>query len=457
MKKIVFSITVFLSINLSGQISIGSTNMPVAGDTLRFSSAILDSAVLFNYQNSGPNLTWIFDSLRPISQTVQTFEDPSQTVYNANSNSIGLLFADTLSLGGFSIYDAYNFLTPTSTDFSIDYRGATAPTGLSFPFPTTVKLEGSYSDKDEVFQFPLDFLDRDSSTFNFVYTNPLLGVYYGSSGYRINNVDAWGSVTTPYGTFNSIRVITDMVSFDTVSFSGQNFGINSHTREYQWISNQERIPVMKVAGQVFAGVFVPTTVEYRDSVRVVEPLFNFPPIAFFNSSTREVNLGENVHVTNRTVSITPATYNWNISPSTFTFLNGFSAISNDSIVFTPSDSGFYSIELVATNASGVDSTLFTNYIEVNGPTGIQEIDNKLANEITLAPNPVRKGRNIIISVKNDLELKSFELLNVEGKLISKSKHFNLRSVNSIAPEVKGIYFYKIITNKGIVVKKLLVE
>ena len=50
-----------------------------------------------------------------------------------------------------------------------------------------------------------------------------------------------------------------------------------------------KIPVLTVSGIVAAGIFVPTTVEYRDSVRNVPSIF--APTALFNANptTYEVN------------------------------------------------------------------------------------------------------------------------------------------------------------------------
>lgn len=359
MKNWILGAVMLISQFSFSQITINSSHMPVAGDTLRFSTALLDTAILLNYQNSGANLTWNFDSLRVISQTVQEFVSSSQTPYNAGPNRIGLLFADTLRFGAAEIYDAFNFLNNTSSDFSIDYRGTTAPNPI--PFLPNLLLEGPYSDKDEVFQFPLNYLDRDSSTFNFTFNNPLLGIYYQSSGYRINDVDAWGTVTTPFGTFSTIRVVTDMVSLDTISALGQNFAIPSHIREYQWISDQERIPVMKVNGTVIAGAFIPTTVEFRDSFRIVEPLF--PTIALFNADTTVVGVNETLEFNNFSTGST--SFQWEFTPNTVNYVIGSATDRDISVSFQ--NPGDYSVRLIASGGTRSDTLDRVDYITVQGP------------------------------------------------------------------------------------------
>ncbi|MFB1021605.1 MAG: T9SS type A sorting domain-containing protein, partial [Vicingaceae bacterium] len=267
-----------------------------------------------------------------------------------------LLFADTISLGGSSVNDVYNFITSSSTDFSIDYRAVSVPTGFAL-FPV-LRIQDPYVDKDEVFQFPLDFGDRDSSTFDFVFNNSLLGVYYGSSGYRINEVDAWGTITTPYGTFNTLRVITDMVSLDTVGFSGQNIAIPSHVRTYQWISNGERVPVMTVNGLVIAGTFVPNSVEFRDSVRIVEPLL--PALALFIADTTSVEVNDDLDFNN--LSLGSTSFQWDFTPNTVTYKSGSSTSRNITVSFK--DIGKYSVRLISMGGSRSDTLTRTDYITV---------------------------------------------------------------------------------------------
>tara|TARA_B110000503_G_scaffold143114_1_gene242642 strand:- start:1073 stop:2353 length:1281 start_codon:yes stop_codon:yes gene_type:complete len=426
--------------------------MPVSGDTLRFSTAILDNNILSNYQRNGANLTWNFDSLRVISQGVQRFVNSSQTPYTSvPANRLGILFADTISLGPNSVNDVYNFINSSTTDFSIDYRAASIPTGIAL-FPIFL-MQNSYSDKDEVFQFPLDYQDRDSSTFNFVFNNAFPPLYYGSSGYRINEVDAWGTLSTPYGTFNTLRIITDMVSMDTISFSGQNISIPSHVRTYQWIANGERIPVMTVNGLVIAGTFVPNSVEYRDSSRVFTPLI--PSIAIFTADTTVVDLNDTLGFTNLSIGGLGLTHEWSFNPNNVVYRSGNSASRNIEVSFT--DTGFYDVQLIVSAGTSKDTLLRENYIKVLGSNGIQSVNNELLNRILLSPNPAKLGHDLVLRVENEIDLIGYEVVDVQGKVIERVKVMNKRSVRLKAPVTSGIYFYKVITRQGSIVKKIIVE
>lgn len=540
MKKILLTLSLFLALQSFSQITITSSNMPVIGDTLRFSNAALEPYVLSQYQRSGPNQTWNFDTLRVIGQTVQRFVSSSQTPYNTvPTNRIGLLFAETLSLGSNSVNDVYNFVNSSANDFSIDYRAVSVPTGN--PLFPILRIEDQYLDKDEVFQFPLNYGDRDSSRFNFVFNNALLGVYYGSSGYRINNVDAWGTITTPYGKYDAIRVITDMVSLDSVSALGQNVGIPSHIREYQWIANEERIPIMKVNGLVTAGVFVPNEVEFRDIPRdngrtqLTEANFTADvtstqantSVSFTNNSTgassyqwdftpnrvryetgsatskdisvsfletgnftvrlivSEGNKSDTLERVNyisvnqgvpivefelendsaivnedfviQNVSQFGDSYTWSISPSTFEYRNGTGQLSADSIVIRFLKTGFYSVSLSSTNSSGNRTFTQNDAVKAHFPVGIEETSEDLNRLITLSPNPVNEGGEVTFQVDPSVKLQAVEFFDINGKLLQRIDLQNATKFAFVLPEVSGMYFVKILTNKGLITKKIVVE
>lgn len=452
-------LTICLFINSSkAQITIGMNDMPIAGDTFRYSVAPLDTATLFGYQNSGANQLWRFDSLVSLRQGVNSYYASNNTPYSSQvTNRIGQKIADTLALGGVELYDVYDFFNRTSNGFIKDYRAASVPTGLSWPFPPTLALTPSFTDPDEIFQFPLNYLDRDSSTFDFAYSNSLLGAYYGSNGYRINEVDAWGTLITPYDTFTTIRVITDVVSYDTVSFGGNSFGINSHTRNYTWLSNQKRNPVMTVSGNVVMGQFIPTNVQYIDSVRNVPPIF--APIALFNADTTDIIQNDTIFFNNLSLSITPPSYRWSISGTNYTYVNGTSPTSQNPIVVF-SDTGLYSVELIVQNNQGIDTLNRIDYIRVFANTTglVSSIKNQA--EIMVYPNPMKSGSPLFVKLNDGFKLNRFVIYSLDGKEIV-NKRINLHSENLLIPTQslrKGSYMIILYNDeKQIVNQKFIVQ
>lgn len=424
--------------------------MPVSGDTFRTSSAFVDTTILQNYLRTGANQTWDFSKMTARSQAVRSFVSSSQTPYTIPGNRIGLLIADTLDFGGTPITNVYSFITSTTTDFSVDYRAATVPISPVGPF---FPIQVPYQDKDEVFQFPLDYLDRDSSAFNFVFNNLVPPLYYAGSGVRINAVDGWGTVSTPNGTFNALKVVSDLISIDSVSATGQNFAIESHLREYQWLAIEERVPILKVSGNVFAGVFVPALVEYRDSARVITPLI--PSIAIFTADTTVVDLNDTLGFTNLSIGGLGLTHEWSFNPNNVVYRSGNSASRNIEVSFT--DTGFYDVQLIVSAGTSKDTLLRENYIKVLGSNGIQSVNNELLNKVFLSPNPSPLGEIMILRVENEIDLVGYEVVDVNGKTIERAKVVNKRSVRLKAPVTSGIYFYKVITRQGSIVKKIIIE
>lgn len=128
-----------------------------------------------------------------------------------------------------------------------------------------------YSDKDELYKFPMTYPQNDSTTFKFsTIANSLLPITYSKAGYRITKVDGWGTITTPFGTENCLRLITTQYSRDTTTitlpianFPPIKIGINNYVRSYQWMTLNSKIPYFEVSGNLIGNSFTPTTARYR--------------------------------------------------------------------------------------------------------------------------------------------------------------------------------------------------
>ena len=89
-----------------------------------------------------------------------------------------------------------------------------------------------------------------------------------------------------------------------------------------------------------------------------------PPVASFTISDATPNVGQIVTFTD-TSTETPTSWSWAISPSTYVFEGGTSATSQNPQVAFLDESTNYTVNLTATNASGSDSTTFTNNVVSN--------------------------------------------------------------------------------------------
>lgn len=261
MKKLLLLLFLSSSIDAISQIKIELGDMPLAGDTPRYSIAEPSPSFLLSYKNTGANYTWNFDSLKSLEQDVEKYLSSSQTNYNF-PGTIAKLYADTFELGAVMFTDIYDFFDTSSSSFTMIGRGLTYGFPISIPF----------TKKDSIYQFPLEYLDRDSSIFEAKFVQAFLGVYYLSNGYRINEVDGYGQITTPFGTFDVIRVVTDIVQSDTISYDTTQARINTHRRDYKWLAKGMEYPILQVSGTVTSGNFFPLSISYKDSIHPSNPV-----------------------------------------------------------------------------------------------------------------------------------------------------------------------------------------
>lgn len=259
--KLILLPTLFLSIIASAQISISSSDMPINGDTLRFSNVLTTTQI--DFLSTGANYNWNFSDLEPESQGLDEYKLASSVNFAYGLlfgiNAYGVKIIESIGTGQFQFEDVYDFFNNNSSRFRAEGRGLTFQ-GLPIP--------SNYSDEDEIYQFPLNFGDRDSSTFKVKFSVPsLLDLY--QYGYRINEVDGWGSITTPFGTFDAIRVKSIIYRTDSVVLSQLPIpiAIPSVNYEYKWLAKNQHLPILQVNLTEAQGTSQISQIKYRDSYR----------------------------------------------------------------------------------------------------------------------------------------------------------------------------------------------
>lgn len=258
--------TICMSLILNAQITITNLSMPVMDDTVRYSTATLSS--VGDYTSTGANYIWHFDTLRMTGQGRRDFTINTPYFFFFGPTKFGEKIADTIlsqSIPGFgpvAITDFYWFYANMPSVFEVEGAGVKI---------NNIPVPSFYSDKDELYFLPLSYGQKDSSTFRFsTSTTTAIPIVYIKNGYRITEVDGWGSITTPYGTFNCLRVVTTAYSKDTIIFNSTfgsiPFGFNNYQRSYQWLTTTEKIPLLEVSGNINpSGDFIPNRARYRDN------------------------------------------------------------------------------------------------------------------------------------------------------------------------------------------------
>lgn len=437
-----------LSLKTEAQIQITQSNLPSINDTFRFSVAPLGGT--FDFKQTGANFTWDYSDLDLSSQDLYRFQSLGSTPYatlllsGMPFGAIGYKVADSIGAGQFAFKNLYNFFEKKSNVWRAVGTGFTLSV---LPLPAG----GIYSDFDEIYQLPLNYNDFDSSTFQV--TTPLgnqlfqLGTFK-QKGYRLNKVEGWGTITTPYGNnisclkIKSTVVETDSLKISTPAF---NVGFPANRVEYKWLSTTEKIPVLEVVGIEIGGVFTPNQIRYRDRFRAPKPGGNGPLVEFDADKYIGKAGKDTFFFSNSSRPSFGSTYQWSFSPSAgIRYVNGTSASSSTPNVIFDS-AGIYSVTLSASNAFGTRDSTAVNMINISKDGNNQSISSISKGQINIYPNPV--SGNIHFS-NSELINSVVRIYDISGKLLIESILDADLKLNCNAL-ISGQYFLIIRTNDSI--------
>ncbi len=246
------------------QITIVSTDMPSSVTPATYRSSIGQAFPGMDETLAGSNYTWDYSQLTPTSQNVDTFVAVPFLYFSFLANSTYGLKSNTptVNLGLVTIDYQYDFYKKATSSYVQTGSGINMS---GFPLPV------QYSPKDTIYRFPLHYGNIGSSTSTFAVSIPTLG-FYGGTKTRIDTVDGWGTLITPYGTFNALRVKSVIYESDTIHVDTLfHFGLRLPTTivtQYKWLGTGQGIPLLQIntsGGNV-------TQIIYRDSLRNLTPV-----------------------------------------------------------------------------------------------------------------------------------------------------------------------------------------
>lgn len=242
------------------QITITSDDMPSVNDTIRTSLAY--NTDIYDFSLTGENFNWDFSELEPISQNVESFVSVSDmpfTLYLFFMTSANLTRPFMLSemIQGVPEMSAYQFLNNNSNRYA-DVGYGISYEGMAIPL--------SYNHEDVIYQFPMTFGQEFSSVSGMETGIPNIG-YIMIDRNRQNQVDGWGTITTPFGSFEVLRYRSDVQEVDSVYINSISIGqqIDRNYTEYQWIAKDKGLPILKATQEEG----LPAVVTYLDSARVI--------------------------------------------------------------------------------------------------------------------------------------------------------------------------------------------
>ena len=250
MKKILLVSLFAFCVSLSqAQITITKNDFAIAGDTFRVSNAA--GFGITNVDSTGANMTWDYSTLTALTQTVDTFVSVSSTPFlyqfyfnnaiiypNTKATVATKINVPALPAGApITLTNAYGFYKVNTAAFSQVGFGATI-SGL----PTSIP----YDSLDYVYRFPMNYGNMDSCKYKFQLSIPNIG-YLRRRASRVNEIDGWGTLITPFGTFSTLRVKSTTYATDTIYITSISFGtqiVQAPSVEYKWIGTNSGIPYL---------------------------------------------------------------------------------------------------------------------------------------------------------------------------------------------------------------------
>ncbi|MBK7855805.1 MAG: hypothetical protein IPJ79_13750 [Bacteroidetes bacterium] len=165
MNKLLSAILIVTASNAAAQISVTSTDFHSAGDNILVSNEAITTPV--DITTTGASQTWDFSYFIPETQDTLSFLDVASTgttyslyfanlSFNPNRSNIATDYGNIPAIPGspITITDPYSFYYKSTTQYKQQGLGATI-SGFQTPV--------AFNNKDILYNFPIDYLDADSS------------------------------------------------------------------------------------------------------------------------------------------------------------------------------------------------------------------------------------------------------------------------------------------------------
>jgi len=252
---------------------------------------------------SGENQDWNINEWQALQETVQSHYplDEVPIAYQLFFNT-EFLYPEHVSTHGLianldseqnplpiQVEDPFAFFRTDETGY---YSTGTAFTIEGIPVVT------QNDSIERIFEFPLEYGGTDTTFISYLTEVPLLGVF-GQSGSRVSEVDGWGVLNTPYGSYDVLRIRSEISLTDTVFVEQLGTGeiIERPVEvEYNWISPEVPGPVLTI--NVVENTAISASLYAEDGIlNTANSLSKSSfPLFYPNPASDEIRLNPDLHI-----------------------------------------------------------------------------------------------------------------------------------------------------------------
>ena len=261
------------------QITVHSGSFPDGSDILRYS---VSGDLSVDYSITGSNIFWDFSALQPNTQKEIEYL-PASALSGLSTYIFGSLaptnYETTMFHKSEDIpLDQIAAFLPLPIEDFLGYKRKTAESLTAIGYSLSIQGNSIPFRSDTIethYHFPMTYNSGYSSRgYTNVDLNPIMDAKWKQYRQRYTEVDGYGTLTTPFGTFNVLRLHHEIHESDSLYYGaiGQWIPITlpvSH--HYEWISDTEKGPLLKIQTTEIAGNEQVTQVEYRDHYVLATP------------------------------------------------------------------------------------------------------------------------------------------------------------------------------------------
>jgi PKD repeat protein len=433
MRILSFLILTIFTLTTQAQITYEAADFYGIGDTINY-SVLNEFPNDINFDTTGADITWNYLKLDVETQRVDRIVDPVSTGYRTNWCLLNGFFLDCiprfndltniagpgvfqLPLGAGAVSDVTSHYKKTDDAFSLTMLGVNV--NIANP-PVAVPLANVIP--DTIFEFPLNYLDIDSTSSSVFIDGTGFGqdFIYDSKADRVTIVEGWGTLVTPFKTYTNVLKIKSIVDqIDTIQAMGQTQPVASTTLTYTWLDKDSKFPILEVRSQNFGALTI-NRILYEDTARCIIPE------AAFRADPRIIDVDSadgmaDVDFTN--LSLNGDEFNWDFGDGT------------DSDEVNPSHTfvgeGIYPVQMVVCNTVCnpliCDTFNISVIVRDTSTTSLYNLSEFELNDlIKVFPNPTSDYLNIQIDPSLDANILHYQIFNLNGQAIKAEKLMDLK-------------------------------